>query len=335
MKISYSKMNDGIIEYTLKNNSGMTVKMINIGCSITEIHVPDKAGQFSNVVLGNENVEDYFENENFLGSVVAPIAGRVKNAAFQIGDSSYSFVANEGENWLHSGKLNLYNKIWESSIEGEKVVFQYKMGNEFPGKPLMKILYSLNDDNELKLEYEVDAESPSVAAPTNHTYFNLGTDPNEDVGKHIVISDVSRFLKMDADLIPESTEACSGVFDLRKGRVFEDVFRSDHPQIKIANGGFDHYFIFEGNSRKVEVSDENSGRTLKVTTSFPGMVLYTGNNLDGDAHLKDRKSQKHAGFCLETQESPAALKLPLGFDLRIDEDETYKRETIFSFGVSK
>lgn len=336
MNISHEQFGKGIIEYTLKNNSGMTVKVINIGCSITEILVPDKAGEFANVVLGNENLEDYFENDNFLGAVVAPIAGRVENAEFELDDETYSFEANEGKNWLHSGKLNLYNRLWESSVVDDSVVFQYQMEDEFPGNPLIKVMYSLNDENELKMEYEVNVSSTSAVAPTNHTYFNLSNDPNENVGNHTIEADVKSYLKMDEDLIPVNAETPGNIFDLNEGKVFGDVFQSDDRQIEIANGGFDHYFIFEEDGNKiVEVSDARSGRTLEVTTSFPGMVLYTGNSLDGNANLKDRKSQKYAGFCLETQESPAALKLPLGFDVRVDEGETYKRETVFSFGVKK
>lgn len=335
MDISYERYENEIMEYNLKNNNGMTVKIINIGCSITEILVPDNTGKFSNVVLRYGTLDEYFRNEHFLGAVVAPVAGRVENAEFTIDDETFSFETNEGDHLLHSGNLNLYNKIWESSIENGKIVFRYKMGDEFPGKPLMKIMYSLGEDNALKLEYEAQTEASGIMAPTNHTYFNLSNDPAEDVSKQTVKSDVGGYLKMDGDLIPRSVEACIGVFDLRQGRRFKDVFESDDDQIGMANGGFDHYFMYEGGNRSVEVNDERSGRTLKVTTSFPGMVLYTGNNLDGSVGLKDRKSQKYAGFCLETQESPAALKLPLGFDVKIDEDEIYKRETIFSFGVNK
>ncbi|WP_411842809.1 aldose epimerase family protein [Salinicoccus sp. HZC-1] len=335
MGISYKQFENKIIEYTLKNNNGMTVKVINIGCSITEILVPDKHGEFHNVVLRNEYLDGYFENGNFFGAVVAPIAGRVENAEFTIGDDNYSFKANQGNHLLHSGNLNLYNKIWKSSVEEEKVVFQYKMGTEFPGRPLIRVMYSLSDDNELKLEYEVDAVSASVVAPTNHTYFNLSNDLTEDVSNHAIKADVKSFLKMDEDLIPISAEEPAGVFDLNEGKVFGDVFKSEDTQMKIANDGFDHYFIFNKNNRAVEVSDERSGRTLKVTTSFPGMVLYTGNNLNENTDLKDRQPQKHAGFCLETQESPAALKIPLGFDVRINGNEIYKRQTVFSFGVNK
>lgn len=335
MEITKKHFERGIIEYSLKNKSGMTVKVINIGASITEILVPDNRGAFSNVVLRHESLEDYFRNAHFLGSVVAPVAGRVENAEFTIGDRTYSFEPNEGRHLLHSGGLSAYDRIWESSVIGDKVVFEYKMDDGFPGKPLMKVMYSLNEDDELKLEYEVVADAASVVAPTNHTYFNLSNDMDENIGRHAIQADVSRVLEMDDESIPVLNAECNGIFDLREKRAFEAVFQNGDSQIETANGGYDHYFTFDGDSRVAEVGDERSGRTLKVTTTFPGMVLYTGNNLDGSVKLKDRKAQKYGGFCLETQESPAALKLPLGFDVQVGADEIYRRETVFSFGVEE
>lgn len=322
----------GIIEYILKNNNGTTVKLINVGCSITEILVPDKDGKYSNVVLRYKTLEEYFRNEHFLGSVIAPVAGRLENAELTIDDEVYSFNPNEGQNLLHSGELNPYNKIWDSSIEDDKIVFQYKMDDEYPGSPLFKVICSLSEDNELKLEYEVSAESESAVAPTNHTYFNLGS---EDTRNHLVRSNTESYLKMNEELIPESAEKCEGMFDLKNGRLFSDVFAADDEQIEIANGGFDHYFIFEKDDKSVNITDKKSGRTMKVTTTFPGMVLYTGNNLDESVVLKDRKAQKYAGFCVETQCLPAALKLLPDQEISIDKKNTYKKETVFSFSTDR
>src|SRR5699024_5548354 len=127
----------------------------------------------------------------------------------------YSFTPNEGRNLLHSGELNPYNEIWESSIEEDKIVFQYKMDKRFPGDPLIKVMYSLNDENELKLEYEISAESKSIVAPTNHTYFNLSNVLEGDAGGHLVRSNTRSFLKMDEDLLQESVAVCIGVFYLK------------------------------------------------------------------------------------------------------------------------
>ena len=320
----------GIIEYILKNDNGMTVKLINIGCSITEILVPDKNGEYSNVVLRHESLEEYFRNEHFLGAVIVPLAGRLENAKFTINNEVYNFTTNEGDNLLHSGEINPYNKIWDSSMEDDKVVFQYKIGDEYPGAPLFTVKYMLSDDNELKLEYEVIAESETVVAPTNHTYFNLGA---EDAGSHLITSNTESYLKMNEKLIAKSVEKCEGLFDLKQECLFSDILTSNDAQIDIANGGFDHYFIFEEDNQSVHITDKNSGRAMTVKTTFPGMVLYTGNNLDESVILKDRKSQKYAGFCLETQCSPSALKLPLNQDLRIDRGVPYKKETVFSFST--
>ena len=330
MNIIRQEHDKGIIEYILKNDNGMTVKLINIGCSITDILVPDRNGEYSNVVLRYETLEEYFRNEYFFGSVIAPLAGRLESAELIIDDELYSFIPNEGKNLLHSGEINPYNKIWDSSIEDDKVVFQYKIGDEYPGAPLFTVKYMLSDDNELKLEYEVITETKTVAAPTNHTYFNLGA---EDTVSHVIRGNTESFLKMNDNLTAASVEKCEGLFDLKQERLFSDVFTSDDEQIAVANGGFDHYFIFAEDNQYVEITDKKSGRTMTVKTTFPGMVLYTGNNLDEYVVLKDRKSQKYAGFCVETQCTPAALKLPLDQELRIKADVPYKKETVFSFST--
>lgn len=333
LSVTYKEHDKGIIEYILTNNNGMTVKVINIGCSITEILVPDKKGEYSNVVLRYDSFEEYFSNDHFLGAVIAPVAGRVENASFTINDEAYSFTANEGRNLLHSGGLNPYSKIWDSSAEDNKITFKFQMGNEFPGSPLFKVVYSLTEANELKLEYEVTAESESVAVPTNHTYFNLGSETDRNTENHVIKSNTESWLKMNEELIPSGIEHSEGLFDLKKGRVFSDVFSSDNEQIEIANGGFDHYFIFDEYDKSAVITDGKSGRTMKVSTTFPGMILYTGNNMDDTIRLQNRKAQKYAGFCVETQCTPAALKLPLNQQVRIEAGVPYKKETVFSFST--
>lgn len=333
VSVAYKEHNKGIIEYILKNNNGMTVKVINVGCSIIEIIVPDRNGVYSNVVLRYESLEEYFRNEHFLGSIIVPLAGRLENAEFTHKGNVYSFTPNEGDNLLHSGEINPYNKIWDSSIEDSKLVFQYRMAEEFPGRPVFKIVYSLTEENELKLEYEVTAESESVTVPTNHTYFNLGNEASENIGNHLIKSDTESWLKMNESLIPTSIEQCKGLFDLKEGRIFNEVFKGGDEQIKIANGGFDHYFTFNGKEKSAVIADEKSGRIMTVATSFPGMILYTGNNMDETLNLKDRKAQKYAGFCVETQCTPATLKLPLNQEVTINARVPYKKETVFSFAV--
>lgn len=335
VNVMTEKYSKGIIEYTLTNNSGMTVKVINIGCSITEILVPDSKGKYSNVVLRYENLEEYFKNEHFIGAVIAPIAGRLEGSEFNIDDEIYSFTPNENGNLLHSGDLNPYNEIWESSAEEGKVIFRYKMGAEYPGRPLIKVTYSLSDEDELKLEYEVSVESKSLVAPTNHTYFNLANGQDVNTESHLIRSNTSSYLKMKSNMIPESVEKCENLFDLKQGRLFRDIYTSDEEQIRTANGGFDHYFVFEKDDKTIDITEKNSGRTLRVTTNFPGMVMYTGNNMGENITLKDRKSQKNAGFCIETQESPSSLKLPLNQKITIDAGDIYLRETVFQFGLER
>lgn len=333
MEITVENHEQGIKEYTLKNKQGMTVKVINVGCSITDIIVPDKNGNFSNVVLRYDNLNEYFTNDHFLGAVIAPVAGRLQNSTLSVDNKTYSYSPNENGNLLHSGTVNPYQQIWNSKVEDNRVKFQNDIGADYPGNPKIKITYSLSETNELTLQYDIEAESNTLAAPTNHSYFNLSNSKDGNTKNHIIKSNTSHYLKMNNQLIAESVEACNGLFDLSNGREFTEVFKSEDEQIKIANGGFDHYFIFEKNKPSTKIYDQESGRVMTVTTTFPGMVFYTGNNLTDSVKLKDRKSQKYAGFCVETQESPFSLTLPLNHTVNIDKGSHYQRQTVFKFEV--
>lgn len=334
MKISEQNHDADIILYTMENNSGMKVEVINVGASIIGIHVPDRDGKFSNVVLQNKTLEEYYGNLHLLGATIAPIAGRVKDAEIKVGDETYTLDSNEGRHTLHSGELGTQNKIWESEIiEVEniyKLRFHTKIDGSFPGNPEVSLLYSLNDDNELKMEYKVDSAGVTAVAPTNHVYFNLNNDPDQTVSNHVVESDADKYLRMDEKLIPLSAERCEGIFDLSEGKRFEDVFNSDDEQIRRANGGFDHYFLLNANDR-FEVSEEKSGRKVNMKSDFPGLIFYTGNNLDDGLPLEGREPKQYMGFCMEAQRSPAAQYLDLGFDIVSRGKE--KWQTVFGFSV--
>jgi aldose 1-epimerase len=333
MKINRKNHEDGIVEYVLENSTGMKVELLNIGASITGIHVPDRNGNLSNVVLRNDSLEEYRGNLHFLGATIAPVAGRVKDAEIEVDGEKHHFDSNDGPHLIHSGDAGVHTKLWEDAVVEEdgtqKVKFTTSI-EDYPGRPEVSILYSLGEDNALALEYVVRSAGPTAVAPTNHVYFNLNSDLEATVGNHFVKSSASHYLKMDDALIPESIEACEGIFDLREGRMLQEVFDSSDPQIEVANGGYDHYFLLEGEDH-FEVSEVDSGRKVTMTTNFPGLVFYTGNNLDEGLPLAGRKPQKYMGFCLEAQASPAAAHMDLGF--RIEASGDYRRRTVFRFSV--
>ncbi|WP_031545613.1 aldose epimerase family protein [Salinicoccus luteus] len=335
MKINKKKHEDGIIEYVLENSKGMKVELLNIGASIIGIHVPDRNGDFSNVVLQNDSLEEYRGNLHFLGVTIAPVAGRVKEAEIEVDGEVYRFDSNDGPHLLHSGDVGVHTEVWKDSVikeDGiEKVKFTTSV-EDYPGAPEVSILYSLDEDNALKLEYEVESTGPTAVAPTNHVYFNLNNDPERTIGNHFARSGASRYLKMDDTLIPESIKACEGIFDLRQDRTLQEVFESGDAQLRVANGGYDHYFLLEDEDHFV-VYEPESGRKVTMTTDFPGLVFYTGNNLDDGLPLAHRKPQKYMGFCLEAQVTPAAQHMDLGFDM--EGQGMGRKETVFRFSIGK
>ena len=335
MKINRKNHEDGIVEYVLENGTGMKVELLNVGASIIGIHVPDRNGEFSNIVLRNESLEEYRGNLHFLGATIAPVAGRVKDAQIELDGEVHRFDSNDGPHLLHSGDAGVHTKMWEDAVIDEDGIEKVKFTTsveDYPGTPEVSILYSLGEDNALKLEYEVKSMGPTAVAPTNHVYFNLNSDTETTIGNHFVRSGASRYLKMDDTLIPESIAACEGIFDLQKGKALQEVFESDDAQIEVANGGYDHYFLLEGEDH-IEVYEPKSGRKVTMDTDFPGLVFYTGNNLDDGLPLAERKPQKYMGFCMEAQVTPAAQHMDLGFEMEAQEMD--RKETIFRFSVEK
>ncbi|CAM2784771.1 aldose epimerase family protein [Salinicoccus roseus] len=335
MKINRKNHEDGIVEYVLENSTGMKVELLNIGASITGIHVPDRNGNLTNVVLRNDSLEEYRGNLHFLGATIAPVAGRVKDAEIEVDGEKHHFDSNDGPHLLHSGDAGVHTKMWEDAVVEEdgtqKVKFTTSI-EDYPGTPEVSILYSLDEDNALKLEYEVKSMGPTAVAPTNHVYFNLNSDTETTIGNHFVRSGASRYLKMDDTLIPESIETCEGIFDLQEGKALQEVFENGDAQIKVANGGYDHYFLLEDEDH-FEVYEPESGRKVTITTDFPGLVFYTGNNLDDGLPLAERKPQKYMGFCMEAQVTPAAQHMDLEFEM--ESQGMYKKETVFRFSVEK
>src|SRR5699024_5037926 len=159
-----------------------------------------------------------------------------------------------------------------------------------------------------------------------HTYFNLTGNSKSTVENHFITLDSNQFIELDSELIPTGNilDVDQTPFDFRDGEKISVGFTSAHPQNRIANNGYDHYFDFNDNKETtVKVYEETSGRTLSVKTNQPGMVFYTGNGLDNQTLLQERKSAKHLGFCLETQAPPASLECKSLPSIILDKDKRY------------
>jgi aldose 1-epimerase len=330
-----------VIEYTLVNDSGMSVSCLNYGCIITKIMVPDRNGIVENVVLGFDKLEDYQDLSPYFGSVVGRVAGRINHAEFKLDGEVYQVTPNEGVNHLHGGKKGFNSVIWETeTIEDENAIglkfFYHSPNGEegYPGNLDTTITYLLNNQNELSISYEARSDQKTIVNLTNHSYFNLSGNIKRDCSEHILQLESERFLELGPDLIPTGNmiDAANTPFDFKHGRLLKTGMKSSYPQNVLAGNGYDHPLLFtKKGENTVALSEKESGRTLLVTTDQPCVVLYTANQLEGPFSISGVRARNYLGVCLETQGLPDAINQPDFPSIVLNPEEVYKAKTNYRF----
>ncbi|KMK76598.1 aldose epimerase family protein [Alkalihalobacillus pseudalcaliphilus] len=333
-----------IYEYTLSSATDLSISVINYGCIITKIMMPDKHGNRENIVLGFEQVKGYQEAPYF-GAVIGRVAGRIKGSEFQLNGTNYQLASNEGEHHLHGGVKGFDQAIWhveeKKSEQGVALELTYTSvdGEEgYPGNVTIKITYSLTSDDVFSISYQATSDQDTLLNLTNHSYFNLSGEAKETVLKHQLTMPSEHFLKLDEHLLPtgEYHSVVQTPFDFRKGRLILDGVHSEHPQNQLVGFGYDHPFILnEGQDSPIQLLDESSGRLMEVTTTEPCVVLYTGNHISSTLQIGDRTAEKYIGLCLETQKHPDAIHHPTFPSVVLKKGELYESKTIYTFSVHR
>ncbi|MDE3740859.1 aldose epimerase family protein [Maribacter polysaccharolyticus] len=332
--------------YTLRNKNGMEVDIITYGGRITRISVPDNNGDFNNVVLGFDTLEQY-ENENpFFGALVGRYGNRIANAEFKLNGTTYTLAANNGPNCLHGGIKGFDRKVWQAT-EGEKgggvslqlSCFSKDMEEGFPGNLTCNVTYTLTEDNALEVAYGAITDKPTVVNLTQHSYFNLSGDFLTPVLQHEVTLDADKLVPVDENLIPtgEFMKVAGTPFDFRSPKAIGKDIDADHGQLE-KGGGYDHCWVLNdqdsGLRTVATVSEPKTGRTMEVATTEPGVQLYTGNFLDGTLPIPGGGVYgKRSGFCLETQHYPDSPNRPDFPTTVLNPGENYTTVTSFKFNV--
>jgi len=343
MQIEIKTINDRWKEYILRNKDGIEIHFLNYGGIITRMYTPDREGRFENIVLNLKKYDYYKENPNYLGAIIGQVAGRIKDAKFSLKDKTYTLEKNEGENHLHGGSKGLHQVLWEvKPFKNENEVgaslFYKSVHNElgYPGAVQFIVTYRLSNHNEFTIDYLAETDRTTIIALTNHSYFNLTGNIKSTVVNHQLKMNANRFLELDKGLLPTGKvlPVKDTAFDFRSLTSIQDRLAIDHSQLQITNEGFDHYFLFEdGQEGHMTLFDPESGRSLEVRTTHPGVLLYTGNNLDYSVGIEGSNGKKHLGLCLETQEHAASLQLKQLPSIIVTKDKPYKKQTNFSFKV--
>jgi aldose 1-epimerase len=336
-----------IEQFTLTNKNGIEVNAINYGGIITTLTTPDRNGALGDIVLGFDSLDGYLGGHPFFGAIIGRYGNRIAKGRFTIDGTEYKLATNNGPNHLHGGVKGFDKRVWAADIlppaSGQSsVAFSYTSddGEEgYPGRLVVEVTYTLNDKNELVLEYLARTSKPTHVNLTQHTYFNLAGAG--DILGHELTIDADRFTPVDATLIPtgELAPVEGTPFDFRTSTAIGARIDAPHPQIKVGPG-YDHNWVLNrqgaGLQHAARVVEPKSGRTLDVSTTEPGMQFYAGNFLDGKLIGKGGQSYgRRSGFCLETQHYPDTPNQKNFPTTLLKPGEEYNTRTVFTFGVQK
>ena len=343
---NFGKINGkGISIYTLTNENNVKAKIINYGAILVSLEVPDRKGNFVDVVTGYDSLSGYIKDKAFLGAIVGRYGNRIGKGKFYLDGNKYQLTVNDGENHLHGGNKGFYKAIWNAeAIENEsgpalKLTLVSPAGDEgYPGTVTISVIYTLTNNNELKIEYEGTTDKPTILNPTHHSYFNLSGDFNDTILDEELFINADSITIVDDELIPTGkiTSVENTPMDFRKFTPIGEHINDASEQIKFGRG-YDHNWVLNNYKNGVvrEVAslyDSKSGLFMEVLTDQPGLQFYSGNFLDGTIKGKGGVVYNYrSALCLETQHYPDSPNKPEFPSVVLRPGETYHQTTIYKF----
>ena len=349
-KTSFGKTDAGenIDLYTLRNTHGVEAKITNYGGIVVSLKVPDRTGKFDDVVLGFKDLADYLKPGPYFGALIGRYGNRIAKGRFTLNGVEYKLAVNNGENHLHGGIKGFDKVIWAGNElkmkTGPALVLDYisNDGEEgYPGKLTVRVIYTLTNNNELKIDYSATTDKDTVINLTHHSYFNLAGEGNGDILNTRVTINADRFVPTDAGSIPlgELRKVSGTPFDFLTPHAIGERINQDDEQIKFGSG-YDHTWVINGRPGVMRFAatayEPTSGRVMQVWTTEPGMQFYTGNFLDGTLTGKAGKLYpRRSGFCFETQHYPDSPNHPSFPTTTLKKGTTYRSTTIYRFSSKR
>jgi aldose 1-epimerase len=342
-KEDFGKTSDGVAveQYTLTNSHGMTAKIITYGAILTELDVPDGDGKLGDVVLGFDNLKDYLAGHPFFGATVGRVANRIAKGRFTLDGKEYKLAVNNGPNSLHGGQKGFDKVVWKAEPEtlpnavALKLTYVSKDGEEgYPGNLSVTVVYTLTNNNALRLDYQATTDKATPVNLTNHTYFNLAGPKAGDILDHELMIAADKYTPSDDALLPtgEIKPVKDTPFDFTQPkRIGERI-----DQLTNDPRGYDVNYVLNSQGKEpalaARVREPMTGRILEMYTTEPGVQLYTSNFLDGK--LKGRGGvvyKKHGALCLEAQHFPDAVHHENFPSIILQPGRIYRQTTIYKF----
>jgi aldose 1-epimerase len=339
----FGKTADGkpVTLFTCTNRNGLTLKVTDYGAYVTAVETPDRNGKLANVTLGFKTLDEYLKHKAHFGGTVGRFANRIEKGKFSLDGHNYQLATNNGPNHLHGGPRGFDFLVWSGApIEtadqvGVKFTLHSPDGDEgYPGALAATVSYTLNNANELRMEYSAETDKPTIVNLTNHCYWNLAGAG--DILGHEVLIVADRYLPVDATAIPTGQLApvAGTVMDFRRShKVGDRIAETD-------NGpgnpkGYDHCYVLKEKGDDLmfaaRVKDPQSGRVMEISTTEPGIQFYTGNFLNGDPI--NGGYRQHAALCLEAEHFPDAPNRPEFATTVLRPGQKYHQLTVHKFLV--
>ncbi|MFM8911460.1 MAG: aldose epimerase family protein, partial [Flammeovirgaceae bacterium] len=302
-------------------------------------------GHRADIVLGYAAPEAYKNGNPFFGALIGRYANRIARGQFVLNGVTYQLPKNNNGNCLHGGPAGFHNVLWQveqvSSRQLRLLHVSADGESGFPGELKCEVMYALNDQNELIIEYHAFCDKPTVVNMTHHGFFNLRGAGSGDVLEHRLTIHADRFCPVNEALIPTGQlESVQGTpFDFLIAHAIGERIASTHDQLKKGNG-YDHCWVLGANPTRdaklvAEVWEPSTGRTLQMWTSEPGLQFYSGNFLDGtDVGREGKPYGFRSAFCLEAQHFPDSPNQPSFPSTLLQPGGKYYQKTVYRFGVA-
>jgi aldose 1-epimerase len=314
----------------ITNRHGASISLTNYGATLVSVVIPDKNGLLADVVLGFARLEDYFDDQNYLGATIGRFANRIANGKFMLDGKTFHLHTNDGLHTNHSGAFGFSNKVFNYHTEDNMVVFTlYSHEGEggFPGDMHCSVTYELTDNYEVLINYQARSNQKTIVSFTNHAYFNL-SGRHADIFDHCLNIPSAEMLEMDKDYLPTG-KIIPTLSDTFNGQQLADVIGQ--------NKGLNNYYLLKKKTSAAlvlaaELIHPTSGRRLKVFTNSPGVLLYTGDFLSttGLGHY-GKPYGAFNGLCLECQHYPDAPNQGIAPEVALEKGAVYQQKITYQF----
>ena len=332
--------------YTLSNDNGVQIQVTNYGGAVVAIMVPDRDGNFANVIQGHTNIDEVVNSpEPFLSTLIGRYGNRICKGKFTMNGKEYTLACNNGVNHLHGGPSGCHARVWDAEqVNDQELVLRYTFAyyeEGFPGELRMTVKYSLTNDNEFVIDYRGTTNKKTIVNMTHHAFFSLTgiANPTPTQLDCELQINADFYLPIDETSIPtgEILKVEGTPFDFRTPKLVGKDIEADDEQIK--NGsGFDHNYILNKkepgeHSLACRLKDPKSGRVLETYTTEPGLQFYSGNFLSGIKGQHDATFPKRSGLCFEAQHFPDTPNRPYFPTVILKPGEIYTQKTVYKFDV--